>query len=80
MALEAVQFIGDNIEECLDFLGDSAVGYNKPDVYLIGPLGTLRAAPNDWIIKGHNGSFTRMPEQGFNAIYEAVSPPTPNPR
>jgi len=83
--IEAMQFIGTNANEILEFLKTSARpierkrGVTNPQVneseikILIKTLeGTMEASSCDWIIKGVNGEFYPCKPDIFAKTYEAV--------
>lgn len=78
LAIEAVQYTGENAIEILLFMG-SQVSTSHSAVPLVGePLyietleGTMRADVEDWIIKGIAGEFYPCKPDIFANSYEEV--------
>lgn len=68
--IEAVQFIG-NFDEIERFVGGDAE-LRDGELIVATLEGPLRAAPNDWIIKGIKGEFYPCKPDIFEATYEVV--------
>ena len=77
VTIEAIQFDGKNVEECLNFIGapleDGEHAEDFENGIDIDTLeGTMMAMPNDWIIKGVQGEFYPCKPDIFEATYEPV--------
>jgi hypothetical protein len=78
--IDALQFRLDNVQEVLDFIGESAVlegDLNPTDhsqtIIIIETLeGSMTAIPSDYIIKGVKGEFYPCKEGIFLATYDPV--------
>lgn len=75
VVIEAVQFTGLNLSECLQFTGvskDSADGCEVMNLpFFIDTLeGSMRVSPGDWVIKGVNGEFYPCKPDIFEKTYE----------
>lgn len=67
--IEAVQWTGENTEEILDFTNHTAKAAGK--LIEIPTLeGTMKASPNDYIIKGIHGEFYPCKPYVFRETYE----------
>lgn len=81
--IEAVQFTGANLSDCLRFMGQPpvAVGaYRTAGKLAIDtPEGVMTASPGDWIIRGVKGEHYPCKPDIFAATYEAVDEYTPPP-
>jgi hypothetical protein len=71
VVIEAVQFIAANFNEIEEFVGGDAE-FRGSELVVATLEGPLRAAPNDWIIKGVKGEFYPCKPDIFEATYEAV--------
>jgi len=74
--VEAIQYVGSNLEEVLAFAGDAvcvdsrtAKGWSETIVYIHTPEGKLRVSINDWIIKGVMGEFYPCDPEVFDLTY-----------
>lgn len=73
IVIEAIQFIGNNADQILSFIGDSRTAYKQGDYIIIETLeGTHWATVNDWIIKGIKGEFYPCKPEIFSQTYENV--------
>jgi hypothetical protein len=79
IVIEAVQFIGDNWDEILEFLGysdpsDAAdqVAYRDGVLFISTLEGTMKALSNDWIIRGVAFELYPCKPDIFTATYERV--------
>lgn len=70
VVIEAVQFRG-NFDEIEAFVGGDAE-FRDGELIVATLEGPLRAAPNDWIIKGVKGEFYPCKPDIFAATYDAV--------
>lgn len=75
VAIEAVQWTGENADEIQAFLcphsPDSGYGWVKGNYVEIGTLeGLMVASIGDWIIKGVKGEFYPCKPDIFAATYE----------
>jgi hypothetical protein len=81
VVIEAVQWIGSNITEVLNFgmtgpvplWGDDySVNREASQVSILTSEGKMTASLNDWIIRGVKGEFYPCKPDIFAATYEAV--------
>lgn len=90
VVIEAMQFLGINYIDCLDFMNISGARKKKiiesfkeydPDVegalYINTLEGTMKCSINDWIIKGVNGEFYPCKPDIFSETYIEVDNETP---
>lgn len=78
VVIEAIQFTGSNLAECLIFTGvskDSAEGCQAMGLPLIISTmeGDMTASPGDYIIKGVKGEFYPCKPDIFAASYEPAA-------
>lgn len=75
--IEAVQFTGDNFEECCKFVGTQNLndGTSEDEKYIgISTLeGDHNTSVGDYIIKGVQGEFYPCKPDIFEATYELVN-------
>lgn len=79
VVIDAVQFTGNNLSECLQFIGiskDSADGCGVMGLPLFIPTleGDMRADVGDWIIRGVKGEFYPCKPDIFSLTYDLVTP------
>lgn len=76
VTIEAIQWLGDNADEILNFCPTAIV---TSDTYVDIPTleGAMQAQIGDWIIKGVKGEFYPCKPDIFALTYEAeeVNPP-----
>jgi hypothetical protein len=71
VVIEAVQFVGDNLNEVVDFVGRNNSIFATKDFIDISTLeGVMRANLKDYIIKGVNGEFYPCKPDIFYKTYE----------
>jgi len=78
--IEAIQFVGENAEELVNWIGGNSDWYQryfmgKPETKVIEiPTleGTMEAVEGDWIIQGVQGEFYPCKPDIFEQTYEAV--------
>lgn len=75
VVIDAIQFTGENLSECLVFTGvskDAADGCQEMGMPLIIDTleGSMRADPGDFIIKGVKGEFYPCKPDIFEVSYE----------
>lgn len=71
VVIEAVQWTGNNVKECMDFMGWRNASHDDNDGLRIHTLeGTMNAAEGDWVIKGVQGEFYSCKPDIFAATYE----------
>ena len=76
--VEALQYTGDNLAECLmwalnmDHLYALACADSGQPLWISTLEGSLRASPGDWIICGVKGEFYPCKPDIFEATYEEV--------
>jgi hypothetical protein len=69
----AVQWTGLNLDECIEFLGESFNGHFHLNRLMIGTLeGEHTASKGDWLIRGVKGEHYPCKPDIFEATYEAV--------
>jgi hypothetical protein len=70
--IEAIQWLGTNLSEIDDFIGESIT--NKGTTLIIYTLeGDMKASIGDYIIKGVNGEFYPCKPDIFDKTYEEVT-------
>ena len=75
VVVETVQWLGDNLEEIVQFAGDDVIWSVDDQALYVGTLeGLMRATVGDFIIKGVDGEFYPCKPGIFLATYEAVNP------
>ncbi len=78
VVIEAVQFTGANLFECLRFMGEpehvvNNIELKATDAPVIHTLeGMMTTSPGDWIIKGVKGEFYPCKPDIFELTYEAT--------
>lgn len=76
VVIEAIQWNGNNLEECLNFMSDNGFlgyGHNCKNQIIIKTLeGDMLANINDYIIKGVNDEFYPCKPDIFEKTYELV--------
>ena len=78
IVIEAIQFTGGNLFECLHFMGESQdvidnLELHATDSPVIHTLeGTMHTSQGDWIIRGVQGELYPCNPDIFAATYEAV--------
>lgn len=71
LVIEAVQYDGDNSQECLAFIGcNYGDTLNYPNIVTLE--GNMRISKGDWIIKGIKGEFYHCKPNIFEDTYEPV--------
>ena len=74
--IEALQYTGENLEECIEFMGNNfdIVRYDSVSETLkINTLeGVMTCSLNDYIIKGIRGEFYPCKPDIFKKTYEEV--------
>jgi len=71
VVIEAIQYIGNNVEEIRKFVGKELDG-NGHDLFIDTLEGTHICSPNDFVIKGIKGEFYPCKPDIFEATYEFV--------
>lgn len=71
MVIEAVQFMGDNRQELLDWIGKAAT-FNDGAIYIKTLEGLMRTDINDFVIRGLAGEFYPCKPDIFKNSYEEV--------
>lgn len=71
LAIDAVQYTGDNMVEVQLLLGlpDVAQELCSDDMIIQTRQGDTTVLPGDWVIRGFSGIFTLKPDM-FEATYE----------
>jgi len=76
VVIDAMQWTGDNLRECIDFLGDSRDGTSgkghATEIYIATMEGVMVARVGDWLIQGVKGEFYPCKPDIFEATYEKV--------
>ena len=76
VVIEAVQWRGDNVDECFDIAAKTTLGFalnRAKHCFEIGTLeGVMTAQVGDWIIKGVKGELYPCKPDIFDATYEPV--------
>ena len=75
VAIEAIQWTGENLTEVARFVGESAkidFGIGETKLYIKTLEGDHYATPGDYIIKGVQGEFYPCKPDIFQLTYEAV--------
>ena len=75
VVIEALQFTGQNIEECLEFCQTAMrPASDLTPVYLLIPTleGTHTCSLNDWIIKGISNEFYPCKPDIFEKTYDEI--------
>lgn len=78
VVIEAVQFTGSNLFECLRFMGEPESIVNNPELHatdcpvILTLEGAMQTRPGDWIIRGVKGEYYPCEPDIFAATYEAV--------
>lgn len=75
VVIEAIQWTGANVDEILAFIftkgsGRRGLGEERNSIFIDTMEGTMRADPNDWIIRGIKGEFYPCNPDIFEATYE----------
>jgi hypothetical protein len=78
VVIEAVQFTGSNLFECLRFMREpewvvgnlELKGTDRPIIHTLE--GDMQTSPGDWIIRGVKGEYYPCKPDIFEATYEAV--------
>lgn len=77
--IEALQWTGGNLKDCIDFLGDSYIGHNaerhingRSEIMIKTLEGQHVASKGDYIIKGLAGEFYPCKPLIFDASYTVV--------
>lgn len=70
--IEAVQFVGNNIVEVIEFIGQENLSIDSNAVLIPTLEGIMKASINDFIIKGVNGEFYPCKKDIFVKTYEEV--------
>lgn len=84
VVIEAVQWTGENYDECMNFMGQDCgnkVAYEdyeelcveSGNIYIDTLEGKLIASKNDWIIKGVKGEFYPCKSDIFELTYDKVN-------
>jgi hypothetical protein len=71
--IEAVQWLGDNLDEIADFVGDDPrVRFNEFGLYIFTLEGRMYATVGDYIIRGLRGEYYPCKPDVFVKKYEEV--------
>ena len=78
IVIEAIQFTGSNLFDCLRFMGVPENVVNNPELHATDcpvidtPEGCMTASPGDWIIRGVKNEYYPCKPDIFAATYEEV--------
>lgn len=72
VAIEAVQWKSDNLEEAKTFLGADFGRAQDSYVVVKNKTGNVIAAPGDWLMRGVQGEHYVCPEKVFAESYVPV--------
>lgn len=72
IAIEAIQWNGDNIEEITSFTSKETISLRGGSLYIKTLEGDMLATIGSYIIKGVNGEFYPCREDIFEKTYEEV--------
>lgn len=74
VVIEAIQWTGDNLKECLDFMKLSNRTYtvHKDKIIIYTLEGAMMTSIGDYIIKGVSGEFYPCKPDIFEKTYEKV--------
>lgn len=77
VVIDALQWTGANVDEILAFIlpkgsARRGLGEERNSIFIDTMEGTMRADPNDWIIKGVKAEFYPCKPYIFEATYEPV--------
>lgn len=77
--IDAIQWTGGNLKDCIHFLGNSYGGYNadrtpneKSEIKVLTLEGYHVASRGDWLIRGVHGEHYPCKPEIFEKTYEAV--------
>lgn len=73
IAVEALQWNGDNIDEVYAFIGKDTGKLRGGSLYLMSPEGEMFTPIGSYIIKDVNGDFYPCRETAFEKSYEEVN-------
>ena len=73
IAVEAIQWTGDNFQEVREFMNDAHVVITMYDDLIIPTLeGDMKAPKDSWIIRGPMGEYYPCRREVFEETYEPV--------
>ena len=71
VVIEAIQYLGENAEAIVEWMGRPYVFVAEGDPLIIETLeGDMSGSPGDWIIRGVKGEFYPCKPDIFEATYE----------
>jgi len=77
--IEALQWTGDNLQECIDFLGDSYGGHRadrtpggKSEITVLTLEGRHIASRGDYIVRGVQGEHYPVKPDIFERTYDDI--------
>lgn len=80
VVIDAIQWDGDNINDCRDFLGESYGGYyaerhlgGVAEITVLTLEGQHKASRGDFLIRGVHGEHYPCKPEIFEKTYEAVN-------
>lgn len=84
VVIEAVQWNGENFDECMNFMKEThgckftyeeieRQSINSGQLHINTPEGTMTASMGDYIIRGVNGEFYPCKSDIFKQTYEEVA-------
>ena len=71
VVIEAIQWVGDNLNEIESFVGENMLSDND-GIEICTLEGNMKASKGDYIIKGIKGEFYPCKPDIFDATYEIV--------
>ena len=75
--VQALQYTGDNIKECIDFCGGDSNAFfkeNTGELFIVTLEGDHKASVNDFIIRGINREHYPCKPDIFEKTYEICNP------
>ena len=72
IAIEALQWTGDNIEEIMAFANKDIISFRGGSLYVKTLEGDMLATIGSYVIKGVDGEFYPCREDIFEKTYEQV--------
>ena len=74
--VQALQYTGDNIKECIDFCGGDSKAFFKENkgLIIVTLEGDHKASVNDFIIRGIHGEHYPCKPDIFKKTYEICNP------
>ncbi len=71
VVIHAIQWLGTNLDEILDFVQAKGSVYRSNNILHVETLeGVMTASPKDWIIRGVKGEYYPCKPDIFEVTYE----------